>query len=938
MKKKYKKGPVKTVKKHEEIQVSGDTLFDDILTELYVDSGEKSDVHNVLITFRSLNKLNADESVPEKKSDELDDFSDELDYQLNWRSVEESVSNQKEKVSTKKNKKDVNEDGFIPTWSVPEDAPQVIKHDGKLKLIRNKTVYPPLFFFSSVPDENKLQNVLNEIKLATENGVNLFMFLITLEVNTAYVERSSKLSSFLLEKTLEINKKAQVVFRTIFAPPENWKTLYPDSIYQPVTDEPPKPSICDEKFWSDAEKTLELYVKGLMDTPQKNSIMGVHPEYGEWFYSEGQGYDYSASNQKAFREWLKLRYRDSVVSLRAAWFEGKVNFDKVEVPEYQKHHESGVVFARMDRRAKKWVDYHLFLSDAMVKRIRRLCRIIKEASGGMLLAGVNYGYTFDWSHPGSGHLSLGKLLRSPEIDYISGPPSYQNRNLGDSASSPGPIDSFLLNGKLYLLEQDYKTLVSKEIVEPDEFNPVLKKPSALEGVHYRDLGTSAVHGYGTIWMDSWGNGWLNNGSVWKRSATANETYARNYKVELEGVDVIAFIDERSLAYLSDELSFSKLVHETREALLRSGMSVGFYLLSDLAHREHFPEAKFYIFLNAWDLRPEIRMAVKNKLHKDNKLLFWLYTAGLFESGREAIERVREVTGINIKQQPFGSISGSNIVNYSHPISSCLIEEELATGGALHPTFYVSSLEDAEVVAEYKQTGLPSIVVSKQKNVENNSHWTSVFFGESIVNSSLFRTLGAMANVHTWTTDGDAVHINPPLVAIHSKESGNKVIHFPKKLDVYDFLNKKWVSLNTNQYKFESKKGKSYLFYIGEKSKLEKILQEDVLDTLKIESIPEQEENTADIASYNFDVPIMKLDEWMTESSTIDSDEKYILSTTAIEEEDVFWEDGDIVIESNESDDVKNERRGKRRRNSSKDKAKDTFCDSYGMNVMFRKRV
>ncbi|WP_163607189.1 hypothetical protein, partial [Klebsiella pneumoniae] len=71
-------------------------------------------------------------------------------------------------------------------------------------------------------------------------------------------------------------------------------------------------------------------------------------------------------------------------------------------------------------------------------------------------------------------------------------------------------------------------------------------------------------------------------------------------------------------------------------VLRAGVSAGFYLLSDLAHRERFPESKVYLFLNAWDVRAETRSAIKSRLQKDGKVLCWLYAAGLFDGGREAL--------------------------------------------------------------------------------------------------------------------------------------------------------------------------------------------------------------------------------------------------------------------------------------------------------------
>ena len=90
-----------------------------------------------------------------------------------------------------------------------------------------------------------------------------------------------------------------------------------------------------------------------------------------------------------------------------------------------------------------------------------LIGVLKSASEGNLLVAASYGYTFEWAHPASGHLSLGKLLRTREVDIIAGPPSYKDRDLGGTAAFPGPIDSFALNNKLFISEADFKTPISQ---------------------------------------------------------------------------------------------------------------------------------------------------------------------------------------------------------------------------------------------------------------------------------------------------------------------------------------------------------------------------------------------------------------------------------------------------------------------------------------------
>jgi hypothetical protein len=641
---------------------------------------------------------------------------------------------------------------------------------------------------------------------------------------------------------------------------------------------------------------------------------------------------------------VKLRYRDDVVSLRAAWFDGQVHFETVSVPEYGSEVRAGEEFVRTGRKARRWVDYHLFLSDITVERIAKLAFAVKEASEGYYLVGVSYGYTFEWSHPANGHVSLGKLLRTPEVDLIAGPPSYKNREPGGSAPFPCPIDSFALNGKLYISEEDFKTPFSGK-QEPDDFNPVMRNPQALESVHWRGAGAAVAHLSGVCWMDLWGNGWLNSPGIWDRGQGVREMLIERMASAPGEPDVAVFIDERSLAYLVDQKAFRLLVQDVREAVLRSGLSVGFYLLSDLAHREKFPESKLYVFMNAWDIRPEVRSAIKTRLQRDGKVLFWLYAAGLFDGGRESLERVREVTGIALKPQPFASKPGTTMLNRRHPLCEALPEQSLSGGGSLEPSYFAIP-EDGLVLGEYSQTGLPSFVVREFRNEGSSEiEWTSVFLGEPIVTPGLFRALGQMAGAHVWNYQGDVVHVRPPFLSVHCTGAGPRTLTLPDKWSAYDQMSRQWTMLDATHLRYNANDGGTHTFLVGPRSEIEMLLSLDPDDILKVDEIDPRAENTLKLDALNFDVPIMKLDEWMEESWTEEMADDLLIKPSLL---DIELPEEDADIEAERSGRRRRRRGGKRRGGEEPDPSRregtdrvaantnDPF-DNLGMNVVFRKR-
>ncbi|HWA83071.1 MAG TPA: hypothetical protein VG820_06550, partial [Fimbriimonadaceae bacterium] len=770
---------------------------------------------------------------------------------------------------------------LIPT---PPDAPQVVLRDGLPTLVRKGRVYPPMLFFGSSTDERRAQTVLDELKMAGEAGVHLHSHLVEFDVDPEAVDASVAVAAYMIKKSVQIDPDSQVILRVVFKAPRNWQNRFPNAKYNLQEGGIAEPSLCDDDFWGVAKSCLESFVRKLRMLDLRDHILGVHLERGEWFLAAGWGYDDSQAAKMKFRDWARHRYSDDEVALRASWFDGGVKFDNIQVPKYMPEGTEGDRFVRSSRKQRRYVDYHLFLSDITVQRIGELAYGVKEASEGYFVVGVSYGYTFEWSHPASGHLSVGKLLRTPEIDFIAGPPSYRTREPGGSAPFPGPIDSYALNGKLYISEEDFKTSLSGGH-EPDDFNPIIKTPQALESVHWRGAGAALAHGSGIAWMDLWGNGWLKTPTIWDRGAKVQDALIERMGAPLGEPEVVVFIDERALAYLVDPNAFKMLVQSVRESVLRAGVNAGFYLLSDLAHRERFPEAKLYLFLNAWDIRPDLRAAIKSRLQRDNKVLFWLYSAGLFDAGRDSLERAREVTGIALKPQPFHSRSGTTILARRHPLTAAFPSRSLGGERQLEPSYFAIP-EEATVLGEYSQTGLPSFVVRDfATDGQPDLNWTSVFLGEPAVNHALIRALAQMAGAHVFNFHDDVVHVRPPFLTVHCTRTEPRSLTLPAKWAAYDLLSGQWMGLDHTTLRFTGIDGTTHTFLVGPREELQHLLGIDRQSLLHMAELPAKQDNLLREDSLGFDVPIMRLDQWIEGSDQDEIAEDWFLRPQQILEEE-----------------------------------------------------
>lgn len=821
--------------------------------------------------------------------------------------------------------------------SIPQDAPQVVLRDGIPTLVRRGRVYPPIGFFGNTTDERRADTVFEELRLAAEAGVHLHALLVDLEVNPSSVDAAVSVAAYLVGRAKKVDPDSQVLLRIVFVAPRGWESSYPDARYTSFHGDLGEPSLCDNKYWGVARECLETFIRKLRLLDLKDNILGVHLERGEWFLPVDGGYDDSNAAKGKFKDWARTRYSEDEVALRASWFDGSVRFDTVQIPPYQPEGAEGDRFVRSSRKQRRYVDYHLFLSDATVDRISDLAYAAKAASEGYFLVGASYGYTFEWAHPSSGHLALGKLLRTAEIDFIAGPPSYKNREAGGTAPFPTAIDSFALNGKLYISEEDFKTAIGVG-QDPDDFNPVIRTPQALESVHWRGVGAALAHGSGITWMDLWGNGWLKTASIWDRAKRVCDSLVDRMAAPLTDPDVAVFVDERALAYLVDPNAFRLLIQSARESAMRSGLSVGFFLLSDLAHRERFPECKLYLFLNAWDIRPDLRSAIKERLHRDGKVLFWLYSAGLFDAGRDSLERARDVTGIALKPQPFHSRSGTTLLNRRHPLVEAFPNRMIATS-PLEPSYFGIN-EDGTVLGEYTQTGLPSFLVKEFTESADGGRWTSVFLGEPAVTPALIRALGEMAGAHIWNFQDDLVHVRPPFLVVHCKDAGQRAITLPSKWSAYNLITQQWAAEDTTHLRFTAGAGSTHMFLVGIHGELEQILATNPADILKMEAVPERSENTVRFDAVSFDVPIMRLNEWIEGGVTDEVAEELLFRPKFMEEEEAAQETDESSIPGRR----RRRRRGGNGRGGEEPTTarregadRQAYSSELDINVMFRKR-
>ena len=716
---------------------------------------------------------------------------------------------------------------IVPPVLPPADesqAPRVMaavqhKPVGLARIRVNDAEHLPYFFFVNADTAPDGETVEAQIREAAANGIHLFSGVMYLPLRNAYGDRSFGAIDALVQQILTADPDGFVLPRLQFFPTNFWARTHPDEMARFAGGEEGDVSLASTEFWADCVDALEALIAHFADpsTPGGDRILGFHLDRGEWFYDAAAGYDLSLPNQTAFQNWLRAKYQN-LYALRAAWHDARVTWEDAGIPDWP---GQTVAVKKTDtplyaaRREGRWPDYAQFASDLVADIISGLASAIKTLSQNRLIVAASYGYTLEFAgRNDSGHLALGKLLRSPDIDIVAGPNAYSGRGAGSPAAFPSPLDSVNLHGKLWLVEDDTKTFLA-EAETDDAYNPKITSGADTQAIHQRHFGAALAHRAGVTWMDLWGQGWLNSPDIWRELgglATQAARWEQVAPAQTPAPDVAVFVDEASLAYLKNDPNGlgTHLVSRTRDLLLRTGGSVGFYLQSDVT-RPGFPDSKLYLFLNALRLTTSERQAIRERLQKPGKTLAWLYAPGVFDENGPSEEEVGEVVGMALRPQPWNSRGGSLALEIKHPLTERIRGvKKIGQEEIINPLYAVSDPQ-AATIAEYVSTGAVSLAAREHK-----SGWKSVFFGDPYLTTELLRGLYAYAGVALYDAQDDIVFAGGDgTLTVHGPFTGQRTLSLPRRASVYDVFDDKIIATNTRTFRAFVRARTTRLFLWGD---------------------------------------------------------------------------------------------------------------------------
>jgi hypothetical protein len=225
-------------------------------------------------------------------------------------------------------------------------------------------------------------------------------------------------------------------------------------------------------------------------------------------------------------------------------------------------------------------DFYEYLSGTVAKSIDAFALHVKKLTDGKKVVGAFYGYTLECPWRWSAHQALGELLQSESVDFICSPASYmETRAFGIDHPCMLPVDSLKLHGKLYFVENDTRTDLSRPPCDLPHYNtPIWYGPDRATSLEVlkQHFCRALLHGHALWWFDMWG-GWFDADEYMElMNQTLNIARASLEFSAKSCAEVAVFIDEKAMLKrdATDE------AYNFRHALGLMGAAYDIYLVND----------------------------------------------------------------------------------------------------------------------------------------------------------------------------------------------------------------------------------------------------------------------------------------------------------------------------------------------------------------------
>ena len=327
-----------------------------------------------------------------------------------------------------------------------------------------------------------------------------------------------------------------------------------------------------------------------------------------------------------------------------------------------------------------------------------------------------------------------------------------------------------MHNKIYFLEFDHITHVAPETVsdEPQENSEnarLVKIPGSdnrckneTESLNlmYRDFLLCMANGAAMWWFDMF-DGWFRTNGMMNAVRKMIGTAEMLSEIPCKSAAQIAVFAEGESMYRARKTSKLPTVclSDIRRTLAECGAPYDLYSISDIA-LDHADNYQMYIFVNQYEISDKTRKYIYEKCVTAGKTVLWLYAPDYATDGQTSVDRILEITGINVSE-----------CNKSH---GKLIYNENEYDYPLNAPYFSVQDESATPLATFEDE---SIAVA-EKNIGN---FKSVYCSTCNLPSELLRDIIDRSGLFVYSRNSRVyTYVNSAMIGVYNATGNDDEIH------------------------------------------------------------------------------------------------------------------------------------------------------------------
>lgn len=713
---------------------------------------------------------------------------------------------------------------FVKTIEADPLTTEVANYNGAPTLMIDGVPEAFMSFLLPISEERHVDTAPSD--MSSKGDMNLYL---SFDIDTASLWKKDgsidydKFDSIII-RDMSFNPDGYFMLSIGVNPPDWWKELHPEEMCIDDEGNVTGVSLTSQVFKEEAGEVVRNLIAHAMEQSYWNKMFGIRltgMKTAEWLqYGAGLegSIDYSPSALKGFRDWLKEKYKTDQ-ALQVAWNNRKVTLATATVPTFKERVESEYVSVLNPKTQKCIIDFQDYMGYCASDIFLHMCQVSKEVTHDKLIVGGYHGYIWNsYSYEGNDivHSGIKRVLESEYVDFICGPQNYNERDLGIPGGWMSAIDSVHANGKLFVQEQDNRTITAPGTEWPDADSGVGKTYTTEDTINQlkRDYSQIITKNSG-MWFYDMDGGWFHDDQIYELSSIINKeadlSILTNKKTTSE---VAVFVDEKTYEYSTYKFGatyqiYNYLYLEQRFNLGTMGAPYDIYRIDDLCN-DKVADYKVNIILSPYQISEEQRAAIDKELKRDGKILIWVFAPGLSDGNEVDVANISALTNINLALKKEQCRLNVTFKDSKNPLLSGLKGTSYGISNEeVGPYIYVNDSK-AEALGYLYNTDVDRRQVGLA--IKKMEDYTSIYSSAPNLPNLLLQNILKEAGVHIYTDNRDDVlSANEHYVGIHSAFAGKRIVTLPKKHSVYDVYANEFVSMNTDKFEVELRDGESKLY-------------------------------------------------------------------------------------------------------------------------------